>query len=222
MANCCNCGAPLHLKSTVCKYCSSLNDVDLRRKLVVVASDQQLNRICPRCNCKLLTIDLSGNETFLIERCEQCFGLFFDLGELEDYLCLADPRTPEINHNSLNILINENYHKDYPVGYIKCPVCKDLMNRVNYGKKSGVVVNKCSLHGIWLDRGFLNHLIGWARAGGFELDKIQKDDDKRKEFEAQKRDIDKFKMKYGAYPTRSEISLMDLAKMVKDFFTQVI
>ena len=121
-----------------------------------------------------MTIDLSGNETFLIERCEQCFGLFFDLGELEDYLLLADPGDPEINHHSLNVLINENYHKDYPVGYIRCPVCKELMNRVNYGKKSGVVVNKCSLHGVWLDSGFLNHLIGWTRAGGFELDKILK------------------------------------------------
>jgi Zn-finger nucleic acid-binding protein len=222
MANCSNCGAPLPLKSTVCMYCSSLNDVDLRRKLVVVASGQQMNRICPRCNCKLLTIDLSGNETFLIERCEKCFGLFFDLGELEDYLSLADPKTPEINHHSLNTLINENYHKDYPVGYLSCPVCKELMNRVNYGKKSGVVVNKCSLHGIWLDSGFLNHLIGWTKAGGSELDKIQKEDNKTKKLEAQKKNTDKFKMDAGVYSTGNEISLIDFAKMVKAFFTQVV
>jgi Zn-finger nucleic acid-binding protein len=195
--------------------------VDLRRKIEVVASGLQINRICPRCYCKLLTIDLSGNETFLIERCEQCFGLFFDLGELEDFLRLDVPRTPEINHHRINALINENYHKDYPVGYIKCPVCKDLMNRKNYGKKSGVVVNKCSLHGVWLDSGLLNHLIGWTRAGGIELDKIQNDDDKRKELLAQRKDMNIFKLDFGSYPTKREISLVDLAKIIIAFFFEV-
>ena len=218
MANCCNCGAPLSLKSSVCTYCNSLNDVDLRRKPTVAAYSQQMNRICPRCNCKLLTINISGNEPFLIERCELCFGLFFDLGELEEYLSFTYTIKPEINHHSLNLLSTENYHKDYPVGYIKCPLCEALMNRINYGKKSGVVVNKCSLHGVWLDSGLLNHLIGWAKAGGFELDKNQKDEDNRKEITIEKIKKEKLRMNYDTNSLR-EIGLVDLAKIIIRFFT---
>jgi Zn-finger nucleic acid-binding protein len=219
MANCCNCGAPLSLKSTVCKYCTSLNDVDLRRKLFISDSIEQMNCTCPRCKCKLLTLDISGNNSFLIERCEQCYGLFFDLGELEKYLTLADTKASEIDHHSLNLLINENYHKEYPVSYIKCPVCEDLMNRINYGKKSGVVVNKCSHHGIWLDSGCLNHLVGWARAGGFELDQIEREEDKKRELNAKKRAAEKSKMSYGDYTSKSEIGLIDVVKMIAKFLT---
>jgi Zn-finger nucleic acid-binding protein len=52
------------------------------------------------------------------------------------------------------------------VTYIKCPVCTKLMNRVNFGTKSGVIVDRCRDHGVWLDGGELRHLFEWMKAGG--------------------------------------------------------
>jgi len=119
----------------------------------------------------LTTIDLSGNDSFHIDRCEKCYGLFFDSGELEMFLNGANASNTEVDHQKLSHLINENFHKEYPVCYIKCPVCSQLMNRINYGKKSGVIVNKCSDHGLWLDSGMLHHLVGWVKAGGLEIER---------------------------------------------------
>ena len=41
-----------------------------------------------------------------------------------------------------------------------------LMNRVNFGRRSGVVIDQCIKHGIWLDSGELTHLLEWKKAGG--------------------------------------------------------
>ena len=40
------------------------------------------------------------------------------------------------------------------------------MNRVNFGHRSGVVVDRCKAHGIWLDNGEITHLMEWKKAGG--------------------------------------------------------
>jgi Zn-finger nucleic acid-binding protein len=45
------------------------------------------------------------------------------------------------------------------------------MNRVNYGQRSGVIVDKCMHHGVWLDCGEITHLMEWKQAGGQLLDK---------------------------------------------------
>jgi Zn-finger nucleic acid-binding protein len=175
MANCTNCGAPLNSKTTICRYCQTVNDVDLRRPIIIAPSEHQENRICPRCSCTLLTIDISGSGTFHIERCEQCFGIFFDSGELEGFLNTArvsDSATTD--YHRITALVNENFHRDYPVTYIKCPVCQQCMNRVNYGRKSGVIINKCTTHGVWLDSGVLHHIVNWIKAGGPELEREHK------------------------------------------------
>lgn len=41
-----------------------------------------------------------------------------------------------------------------------------MMNRVNFGQRSAVVVDRCLHHGIWLDSGELIHLMEWKKAGG--------------------------------------------------------
>jgi Zn-finger nucleic acid-binding protein len=175
MANCTNCGAPLNSKTTICRYCQTVNDVDLRRPVIVAPSEHQENRSCPRCSCTLLTIDISGSGTFHIERCEQCLGIFFDSGELEGFLNTAKVSdTATTDYHRITALVNENFHRDYPVSYIKCPVCQQCMNRVNYGRKSGVIINKCTTHGVWLDSGVLHHIVNWIKAGGPELEREHK------------------------------------------------
>ena len=52
------------------------------------------------------------------------------------------------------------------VRYIPCPRCQRLMNRKNFAQSSGVVLDVCSKHGIWLDRGELVRLLGFVEKGG--------------------------------------------------------
>jgi hypothetical protein len=42
------------------------------------------------------------------------------------------------------------------------------MNRGNYGRKSGVIVDLCREHGVWFDAEELDRVLLWLRRGGAE------------------------------------------------------
>jgi Zn-finger nucleic acid-binding protein len=50
--------------------------------------------------------------------------------------------------------------------YRPCAVCGALMNRQNYGRKSGVILDVCRAHGIWFDADELPRVLAWIRDGG--------------------------------------------------------
>ena len=50
--------------------------------------------------------------------------------------------------------------------YRKCIACSKIMNRVNYGRQSGVIIDMCADHGVWFDNEELTHLLHWIRSGG--------------------------------------------------------
>jgi Zn-finger nucleic acid-binding protein len=54
------------------------------------------------------------------------------------------------------------------IRYLPCPVCGDLMNRVNFAHCSNVIVDVCRTHGTWFDRDELRRIIEFIRAGGLE------------------------------------------------------
>ena len=186
MANCSNCNASLPDGSLICQYCGSRNDIDLRGIHYYTTHESETPRICPRCAVPLATIDLNLQGKFLIDRCNQCLGLFFDPGELDALLDALVANVYEINGPGLDAI---NLHREpdsYPVSYIKCPVCSQLMNRVNFGARSGVIIDRCKAHGVWLDGGELNHLLEWMKMGGKLLDQERreerlKDEQKRQE-----------------------------------------
>ena len=62
------------------------------------------------------------------------------------------------------------------------------MNRVNFGTKSGVIVNRCKDHGVWLDGGELRHLFEWMKAGGKLLQQERQEQLKKVEEQAQERE----------------------------------
>jgi Zn-finger nucleic acid-binding protein len=43
------------------------------------------------------------------------------------------------------------------------------MNRQNYGKRSGVIIDHCKEHGVWFDDQELERILAWIRRGGLAL-----------------------------------------------------
>jgi Zn-finger nucleic acid-binding protein len=140
--------------------------VDLQNKQQYTVQTQQSERICPVCHVPLQTIDLKINGHLYIERCETCFGLFFDPGEIETLLENSVSGVFSINRELIENINQERYPTGQKVKYLRCPVCQVLMNRVNFGYRSGVVVDQCRAHGVWLDSGEITHLMEWKKAGG--------------------------------------------------------
>lgn len=54
------------------------------------------------------------------------------------------------------------------IRYRPCVECGKMMNRVNFGRISGAVVDVCRGHGTFLDAGELHQIVEFIHAGGLE------------------------------------------------------
>jgi len=168
MAKCTSCGAPLPPSGIICEYCGTRNDIDLREKgpsFMDIRPNQ--HRICPVCHIKLQTIDVGDAVPFLVERCESCYGIFFDHLELEEMIDRSVKGSRNVDLKRLSHITENPRHVDIMV-YRRCPVCKEMMQRKNFMKRSGVIVDVCAEHGIWLDSGELRQIFEWVKSGGIE------------------------------------------------------
>ena len=77
------------------------------------------------------------------------FRIFFAPGQLEVLLDNAVSFKEAINLKHIQN-INNDYYQPAKVTYIKCPVCRILMNRINFG----VIV-------VWLPINVENMAFGW-------------------------------------------------------------
>ncbi|MCX6554408.1 MAG: zf-TFIIB domain-containing protein [Candidatus Aminicenantes bacterium] len=204
MANCSNCGAPLSGSLLICQYCKTRQDVDLAMIHRFTIEKPDSERICPRCHIPLQTIDLHLGKKFYIERCVRCLGLFFDPGELEALLDTAVTHVYETDRQRLDELQNVKRSSEYPLGYIDCPVCKKLMNRINFGSRSGVIADKCRDHGLWLDGGELRQVLEWVKAGGDLYHKQKELEIKQLELEQEKKNF-QFKVIDNAFSATREV-----------------
>lgn len=182
MPRCTSCSAPLPADTNRCSYCGTRNDVDFMNGIRYSVDQPLSERICPHCDQPLATINLSVDSTFLIEHCSRCYGLFFDPGEIEALLDSTVSKVFIINYRQLANLAEERSHDNKNVRYIKCPVCRKFMNRINFGYRSGVVVDQCKSHGIWLDSGEITHLLEWKKSGGQLLAQQKKVDESKRPF----------------------------------------
>jgi len=117
---------------------------------------------CPRCRMDMDALVL-GNAT--ARECSNCAGLWLE-AEVFDRICGdREQRSSVLGAAGLvehkpNVQLPEN------VKYLRCPACTKLMNRVNFSKTSGVIIDVCRHHGAWLDGGELGRLIAFIDGGG--------------------------------------------------------
>jgi Zn-finger nucleic acid-binding protein len=161
---CPSCTAPLPAGRARCSYCGTTTDVDFAGKFAGATQPPEHPRACCGCGGQMDSLDIGTNEVpFYVERCPSCLGLFFDPGELEAVIDREAPHVHAIDHLALSRLSDQNGE---PVRYRKCPICRNTMNRINYGKSSGVIADQCRNHGVYLDAGELRRIVAWVRAGG--------------------------------------------------------
>jgi Zn-finger nucleic acid-binding protein len=101
--------------------------------------------------------------TSLLE-CERCDGTWVD-AETFEHLCADRDAQAAVVHTRTS-------RKAVPAGaairYRPCPRCAKLMNRVNFGRASGTIVDVCRGHGTFLDRGELHAIVTFIRNGGLD------------------------------------------------------
>jgi len=102
-----------------------------------------------------------------VRECDRCGGLWLDVNVFQ--LICADRE-----HQSL--ILGDAFNQQQPhlpppeqVRYVPCPHCRQLMNRLNFAKCSGVIVDVCKGHGTWFDRDELRQIVEFLRGGGMNL-----------------------------------------------------
>jgi Zn-finger nucleic acid-binding protein len=225
--NCKDCGAPLPANSNICSYCGCLNDVDLRAMQASIRKGPESDRVCPHCGIKMQTIDLGLGGEFLIERCDKCLGMFFDPNEIEALIDQSVKHVYGIDQQRMEQIIEEEQiSRPAAIKYIRCPVCGEMMNRRNYGARSGVVVDECRQHGIWLDGGELSQIMKWVKAGGRlhdekrQLEQLkEKQRNLRRDKMTSQAGLDDFGFQHGPHGTRSETDLfVSVVRLVSSLF----
>lgn len=197
MARCKSCSAPLPANTNRCSFCNIRNDVDLHSRHAYSTHSRKSDRMCPHCKKNMQTIKLGLKEDIYIERCDSCFGLFFDPGEIESLLENSVSNVFNINLEHIDNINQDRFQSKKKVKYVKCPDCQKFMSRVNFGHRSGVIIDQCMAHGIWLDSGEITHLMEWKKAGGELLNAKEKEKtDKKKKEERMKKNVKKTHSSY--------------------------
>lgn len=181
--NCPMCGAATATDATHCLYCGSrLATVSCpncfgmmfsgshhcpRCGASAARSQVEMNaaaRNCPRCHVAMDRITLG---TTGLHECNLCDGLWVDVASFEQICADREQQSAVLgaaHFASAQKPVNTESH----VRYVPCPECKQLMNRVNFARCSGVVVDVCKGHGTWFDRDELAEIVGFIRAGGLD------------------------------------------------------
>jgi Zn-finger nucleic acid-binding protein len=161
---CTSCGGRLEGTMTFCPFCGVRQDVDLRQiHFRDLGGDASLP--CPSCATPLDVIKFETDPAIRIERCNSCHGMFFNPGELE---ALLDTRTnPLVWLDPAQLSqISDDFGFNHEIVYRKCPMCAERMSHLNFAGRSGVILDRCGTHGVWVEGGELRRLNEWWRAGG--------------------------------------------------------
>ncbi|HTM20931.1 MAG TPA: zf-TFIIB domain-containing protein, partial [Kofleriaceae bacterium] len=120
-------------------------------------------RQCPRCDHALVG-QLVGD--VLLDQCEACGGTYVDVTALERILKERRQARADALLGALPQATVEASHETRV--YVKCPDCGTTMNRRNFARGAGVIIDVCRAHGSWFDAGELPRVIEFAMEGGLE------------------------------------------------------
>jgi Zn-finger nucleic acid-binding protein len=183
--NCPNCGAATNESATTCDYCGSgLVAVACRAcfgamfagaqfcphcgaKAEQPAEADQSTLRCPGCGGEMRHQQLSDSTT--IYECGGCGSAWLTPKNFTTLIADREAR----GRSAANGAVAAGLSKAKPIRvantstrYLHCPVCDALMNRVNFGDTSGVIVDTCATHGIWFERDELHAILEFVEQGG--------------------------------------------------------
>ncbi len=128
---------------------------------------------CPGCDGTLERVDVG--KTVLLE-CARCDGTWIDADRFEALRADGEAQAAVLHRYA-----GRPRATSTAVKYRKCIRCQKMMNRVNFARLSGAVVDVCRGHGTFLDAGELHQIVEFLRGGGMERARAHQLDELREE-----------------------------------------
>jgi Zn-finger nucleic acid-binding protein len=185
--NCPKCGAPASTDATLCEHCgarlatvacpSCFGMVFVGAKFCSHCGAKvdrtevpaAVTQLCPRCRVDMNAVAIGGTH---LRECPRCEGIWADAAALQQ-ICDDREKQAAVLGMPAEVQPPEGWTPDEQIHYLPCPVCRQMMNRVNFAHCSHVIVNVCKPHGTWFDKDALRRIVEFIRAGGLEKARAQ-------------------------------------------------
>lgn len=177
--NCPNCGGAVAADRPNCEFCSSrLKTVACRSCLGLMflgsrfcgqcggsvqearLCDDEGSGECPRCKILLESLEIGSVG---VEECASCGGFWLGTKVFNDLCANQEQQASVLGFLDSFVHTTKELLK---ISYLPCPVCGELMNRSNFGRASGVIIDTCKSHGVWLDSTELSDILQFIDKGG--------------------------------------------------------
>lgn len=122
---------------------------------------------CPRCRIDMDSMAIAGEQ---MRECETCNGVWLEVASFERICANREEQAAVLGAASPapSQQVNPDSQGNR-VRYSPCPQCGQMMNRINFARCSGVIVDVCRGHGTWFDQDELRAIVEFIREGGLEL-----------------------------------------------------
>jgi Zn-finger nucleic acid-binding protein len=118
---------------------------------------------CPRCTGRFAPVRVGDVE--LLE-CGDCGGAWMRPGPFER-ICAEREAQAAVLARPLSETRTAGGAPE-KIRYLPCPQCSKHMNRVNFARYSGVIMDACKEHGTFFDRDELRRIVSFIREGGLD------------------------------------------------------
>lgn len=138
---------------------------------------------CPRCKGELHARGVANGS--LVE-CRRCGGMW--LGHEDFVRVCSSAEGQSLAAQFHTIQPAQPAAPSTSAAYVPCVVCREFMNRRNYAAASGVIMDVCKAHGVWLDHGEIDKILEFIRRGGLERARrreIERLEDQRRRLRAE-------------------------------------
>jgi Zn-finger nucleic acid-binding protein len=187
---CSACGALLPEKAETCDYCrAAVVHADVLSLLCpeCFARNAETSKFCVACGVEFrpealpheqdapLACPACGGDDPLavrgvggvwVRECGKCNGLWVPGDRFESLVQRAIEASRKRTEMGVATPAPKRQSVDTKFRYRHCPACQQAMQRKNYGKRSGVIVDWCGSHGTWLDADELEQIAAFIASGG--------------------------------------------------------
>ncbi|MBP6003655.1 MAG: zf-TFIIB domain-containing protein [Pyrinomonadaceae bacterium] len=180
--NCPNCGAGVASDHTQCEFCQTrlktmgcptcmglmfvgtqyCGHCGAKMVLAAVHEGDGLGE-CPRCKTKLDHLSI-GSTNF--RECSKCDGLWSNVEDFERLCATREEQSAVLGFMGDR---ERKIESISTIKYVPCPDCRQLMNRSNFARASGIIIDVCKKHGVWFDADELPKIVEFIQKGGMEI-----------------------------------------------------
>jgi Zn-finger nucleic acid-binding protein len=177
--HCPNCGSPAAPGDQTCQYChAALATVGCPACFALMFEGSVY---CPKCGARRARTEAAGGRTArcaactgvmrevllgdsALMECAGCHGMWIDAATFE-HICADREAQAAVLHQWSAAPPQTAVPA---IHYRPCVACGKMMNRLNFGRVSGTVVDVCKGHGTFLDAGELHLIVTFIQHGGLD------------------------------------------------------